>query len=147
MILFLDFDGVLHPEPPYDESQLFCRLPLLEDCLRSFPEVLIVISSAWRDTRTLDDLRGLFPEEIGRRIVGVTPNWRDIPELVETIGYQRHAEIEGWLRQADVPWEKWVAIDDRPWLFKPFLPNLVVCDPDVGLDEHSVQALHAKLKG
>lgn len=147
MILFLDFDGVLHPEPLYDESQLFCRLPMLEDCLSAFPEVSIVISSTWRDLRTLDELRELFSQEIGSRIVGTTPSWRDIPEIVATIGYQRHAEIEGWLRQAGVPWEKWVAIDDKPWLFKPFLSNLVVCDTAVGLDEHSIQALGFKLKG
>lgn len=147
MILFLDFDGVLHPEPLYDESQLFCRRPLLEDCLRQFPDVSIVISSTWRDNRTLDELRELFSEDIGRRIVGVTPSWRDIQEIADTIGYQRHAEVEGWLRQAGTPWEKWVAVDDKSWLFKPFLPNLVVCDTAVGLTDQSVQALCAKLKG
>lgn len=26
------------------------------------------------------------------------------------------------------PWEQWVAIDDKVYWFKPFLPNLVRCD-------------------
>jgi hypothetical protein len=30
LILFLDFDGVLHPQPCFADSA-FCRLPLLED--------------------------------------------------------------------------------------------------------------------
>ncbi|MFZ3000646.1 MAG: HAD domain-containing protein [Undibacterium umbellatum] len=48
MILFLDFDGVLHPEPCYDKTQLFSCLPRLEAILRDFPTVQIVISSTWR---------------------------------------------------------------------------------------------------
>jgi hypothetical protein len=39
-----------------------------------------------------------------------------------------------------MPWEKWVAIDD-----KPFLPNLMVCDSAVGIDETSIEILRAKL--
>lgn len=60
MFLFLDFDGVLHPEPLYGDGELFCRLPLLEALLREFPEVSIVVSSTWRDTRTVEELRKLF---------------------------------------------------------------------------------------
>ena len=55
MIVFLDFDGVLHPEfdpddpeRPKQNSDLFCRLPLIEAVLREFSQVEIVISSAWR---------------------------------------------------------------------------------------------------
>ena len=147
MILFLDFDGVLHPEPCHDGAQLFCRLPLLESLLREFPEVVIVVSSTWRGTRTVEALRALFSDDIGRRVIGATPSWRDLPELVEMIGYQRQAEIEGWLRQAGIPWEKWVALDDKPWLYRPFLPNLVHCDRTVGVDEAAISRLRAKLKG
>ncbi|MBS0308235.1 MAG: hypothetical protein JSS58_04610 [Proteobacteria bacterium] len=147
MILFLDFDGVLHPEPCQDDAQLFCRLPLLEGLLRDFPEVDLVISSTWRDKWTLDELRSKFSADIAKRIIGATPSWKDLLELFETIGYQRHAEIEGWLRQAGRPWEQWVAIDDKPWLYKPFLPNLVLCDTAVGIDEVVLQRLGAKLNG
>lgn len=147
MILFLDFDGVLHPEPCYDADQLFCRLPLLENLLREFPNVSIVVSSTWRDTHTVEELRALFSADIGRRLIGVTPSWRELPELVETIGFQRHAEIEAWLRQAGTPWEKWVAIDDKSWLFKPFLPNLVRCNTDIGMNEEVVEQLRSKFRG
>ena len=46
MILFLDFDGVLHPEPSLAKDA-FCRLPLIEEILQDFPQVQIVVSSAW----------------------------------------------------------------------------------------------------
>lgn len=41
-ILFLDFDGVLHPEHCH-ESKHFCCLPVLEDALRQAPEWQVVI--------------------------------------------------------------------------------------------------------
>ncbi len=137
MILFLDFDGVLHPEPCYDKTQLFSCLPRLEAILRDFPTVQIVISSTWRENRSLTDLKSLFSIDICARIIGATPDWKDIPDIVEVIGYQRHAEIEGWLRLSGEPWEDWVAVDDKPYLFKPFLRNLIKTDPAAGLDEHA----------
>jgi len=73
--LFLDFDGVLHPEPCFDRSRLFCQLPVLEAVLRDFPEVDIVISSSWRELLHLDDLKSLFSGDIAWRIVGVTPRF------------------------------------------------------------------------
>lgn len=50
-VLFLDFDGVTHPEVCTAE-QLFCCLPLIEEVLRRRPGVDIVISSSWRANTT-----------------------------------------------------------------------------------------------
>ncbi|MFZ3001111.1 MAG: HAD domain-containing protein [Undibacterium umbellatum] len=141
MILFLDFDGVLHSEPCYDKAQLFSCLPRLEAVLREFPEVQIVISSTWRESRTISELKSFFSFDIGERIIGATPLWTEISAIVEIIGYQRHSEIEGWLRQSCEPWRDWVAIDDKPYLFKPFLKNLVKTNPNVGFDESAEIAL------
>ena len=63
MILFLDFDGVLHPE--YSDRAVpdeiaFCHLPRFEAVLRDFPNVEIVISSTWRYHLPLDALRERF---------------------------------------------------------------------------------------
>lgn len=147
MILFLDFDGVLHPEPCCQDGDLFCRRPLFEAVMRDFPAVKIVISSTWRQTRSMDQLKALFSEDIAARVVGATPNWMDLPELMSVIGqYPRHVEVEGWLRQAGRPCEKWVAIDDRADWFKPFLPNLVRCDSNVGLNEEVAITLRRKLR-
>jgi hypothetical protein len=145
MILFLDFDGVLHPEPCLDQSMLFCRRRLLEDCLRDFPDVKIVITSTWRERHSLDAMRALFVPDIGARIIGVTPQWRDLLDLLSSMAYLRQVEVQGWLRQHGQPWTQWVALDDKPWLFKPFLSNLVTCDGEVGLDEITLQKLRSKL--
>lgn len=76
MILFLDFDDVLHPEPCYNHEKLFCYLPKLEKVLIDFPQVRIVLSSIWLETRTFDTLRDFFAlkyaiEPSGLRQVGV----------------------------------------------------------------------------
>ena len=55
-ILFLDFDGVLHP----DGIALFSRLGLLEEYLLKMPEIEIVISSTWRETQGFDELKNYF---------------------------------------------------------------------------------------
>jgi hypothetical protein len=75
MILFLDFDGVTHPEPCVHEN-VFCRLHLIESVLREreLRDVQIVISSSWREHHSLDDLRQFFSEDIQGRVVGVTPD-------------------------------------------------------------------------
>ena len=147
MILFLDFDGVLHPEPCYRDEDLFCKRSLFESVMRNFPHVEIVIASTWRDTRDLETLRGFFSEDIGKRMVGVTPSWRDLPDLLDVIGpYPRHVEIEGWLRQQQRVWEPWIALDDKAYWFKPFLSNLVLCDATTGLDLAVATTLRAKLQ-
>jgi len=146
MILFLDFDGVLHSEPCYDETQLFSCLPRLEATLRDFLEVKIVISSTWRESRSLSELQSFFSHDIGERIIGVTPSWRDIPGIVEVIGYQRHAEIEAWIRNSEMPWQQWIAVDDKSYLFKPFLPNLIKTSSSTGLDEIAIASLRQRLE-
>ena len=146
MILFLDFDGVLHPEINYREEELFSKRPLFETVLRGFPDVDIVISSTWRLNHSLDELRRKFSPDIAQRIIDVTPVYADFPELQLVIGqYQRHVEIEGWLRRTQRVWEPWIALDDKSYLFKPFLKNLVR-SKNAGLDEEVAGILHYKLK-
>jgi hypothetical protein len=134
MILFLDFDGVLHSEPCYDQTKLFCFLPRLEKVLRDYPQIDVVISSTWRESRTLHELQGFFSADIAPRVVGVTPSWRDYPDLFEVNGFQRHTEILAWIRYSSEPWVKWVAVDDKAFLFKPFLKNLVRTSSLTGFD-------------
>ena len=54
-ILFLDFDGVTHPDPCRKESFLG-QLPLIEDVLREHRQVDVVISSSWRYDHRLHEL-------------------------------------------------------------------------------------------
>ncbi|MFC3106396.1 HAD domain-containing protein [Undibacterium arcticum] len=65
MILFLDFDGVLHRFG--DRIADYCRfLPRLEAELRDYPDVKIAVSSDWRKHHTLEELKGFFSADIGK---------------------------------------------------------------------------------
>ncbi|WP_144967686.1 HAD domain-containing protein [Herbaspirillum lusitanum] len=145
MLLFLDFDGVLHPAIYKNNSDLFCRRSLLENSLRNCQHVDVVITSTWRENRTLEELRSLFSTDIRSRIIGKTPNWRDIQSPSEMGSYVRQAEVKSWLLHADKNWESWVVLDDQPHLFRPFLSNLVRTDPAIGLTNEICLILEEKL--
>jgi hypothetical protein len=127
MILFLDFDGVLHPEPIRGRS--FQHLAALAAALAPYPDVCIVVSSSWRERRTLDDLRRYLPD-VAERVVGATPV---VP------GNSRQREIEAWL--AESPTERWLALDDMPVLFDPDCPWLLAVDGAKGLDRAALLRL------
>lgn len=154
MILFLDFDGVLHPESLNSRQPLLCHLPLLEDVLREFPQVEVVISSTWR-LRWLDaylatiELRKHFAPDIAQRVVDVTPHHTQLdPNTTpdSLFAYRRHREIEAWLRANRPPGTTWVALDDRAYWFKPFLKNLLATDPETGLTTQDLDALRRRFK-
>lgn len=126
MILFLDFDGVLHPlffrpELPPEESKPFCYLPRLAGVLRDFPSVEVVISSTWRLSYDLNQIRERFPVDLQARVIGVTPYFSDD----ERFGV-RQQEAEKWLAEHR-PGSPWIALDDMRTCW-PFLSNLIWCD-------------------
>jgi hypothetical protein len=140
-ILFLDFDGVLHPEF-CQPSRYFGQLPLLEEYLRSQPEISIVISSTWRLNHSLAALKESFSADIAARIVDVTPQFALLSNVPETlVAYHREAECDAWLRQNQLVASPWLALDDRSWLFRPFSKHLVLTDGSVGLTVETVDTL------
>jgi hypothetical protein len=145
MILFLDFDGVLHPDPCHRREQLFCQLPLLESVLRAVPSVEIVISSTWRLQYLLEQLQQLFSPDIGPRIIGVTPVLEVSDPLRHPPRYPRQIEIDAWLKQSNRSSEAWIALDDREEWFEPGLACLVCCDARTGLSEKVAKTLRRKL--
>jgi len=126
MILFLDFDGVLHPlftrpELPPEESWPFCYLPRLAAVLRDYPSVEIVISSTWRLQRDLEQLREPFPDDLRPRVIGTTPHLFDD----ERFG-ARQREALHWLAHHR-PGSPWIALDDLRTCW-PADDRLVWCD-------------------
>lgn len=120
--LFLDFDGVLHLEAdtfydPFNQLVNFCAALRRGDPQQ---QVGIVISSAWRHTETLDELRAHFPPDIQQRILDVTPDLNDYQGVPTGL---RQREIEHWM-QAHAPFGHWLAIDDRAYYFDTKCPNL-----------------------
>ena len=127
-VLFLDIDGVLHPETCSPESN-FCCLPNFCNVLRHVdPEqrVPVVISSMWRQYNTLSSMREAFPSVIAAQIVGVTP-YLTIEQLRSVVDWgplggeqskdrHRQREITMWMH-AYAPEGQWLAIDDHPEYF------------------------------
>jgi hypothetical protein len=143
--LFLDFDGVLHPEHCH-ASLHFCRLGIFEQAMRRVADVQIVISSTWRFEKTLAELRACFAADIAARITGCCPLYtrlHDVPEHLA--GYEREAECAAWLRQQGLAWSPWLAVDDRSWLFRPFNRNLLLVDGRTGLDQPTCELLIHRL--
>lgn len=132
-VVALDFDGVLHPEDGQLENE-FCFMQNFCELLRAVdPEgkAGIIVTSDWRLERNLDELKAMFPPDIGQRIVGKTI---DLHELMSTsiwdvsgVSYRpkatRQKEIEMWL-ESNAPFAKWLAIDDRSQGFRYDCENL-----------------------
>ena len=139
MFIFLDIDGVLVPEKKFDTSvrkedllkfDPTC-LKEFENVLRHYPQVLVVISSSWREVFPFEVVRPLFSPDIAQRVVGFTPFLDST--LIHQFKYIRHQEVLKYLRQnnaADIPW---VAIDDIPEHY-PSDVQIVVTDAYSGFD-------------
>lgn len=97
-VLMLDIDGVLHP----GQSGTLIYLPLLETWLRAHPDVDVVISSNWRETHALDELRNFFSIELRERVIGCTPVLPNSTRLDEILFVVREYGIT-----------QWAALDDR----------------------------------
>ena len=142
-ILFLDFDGVTHPDP-CDKERLFESLPLLESVLRSFPDVQVVLSTTWRQNYPIGELRDLFSNDIVARVIGGTPAISDYDRDWYPVALSerpRQREVEAWLHQNRTLAHPWVAIDDRPLWFNTECPNLLVTDRTIGFTESNADQL------
>ncbi len=81
MWIFLDIDGVLVPEKQFDnyvsKEDILKFDPTclneFENVLRCYPEVLVVISSSWREVFSFEVVRPLFSPDIAERVVGFPP--------------------------------------------------------------------------
>jgi hypothetical protein len=152
MILFLDFDGVLHPEPCYSD-EAFCRLPLIESILRDFANVQIVVSSSWRldwkdPVESTAQMRKHFAPDIALRVIGVTPDHRYLERSTAPQGlgeYPREWECARWLRQHRTKGVPWLALDDRAWWFTPNSPHVMIVDCDSGFTADNETELRQRL--
>ena len=154
MIVFLDFDGVLHPEDTDIKADLLSRLPLVEEVLREFPSAEIVISSAWRlnwphQTLATLELRRHFAEDIAPRVIGVTPNFihldrRNAPDGLYL--YRRQWECEMWMRAHRPPCTPWMALDDRAYWFRPFSEHLMEFERNTAFTPEHQPEFRARLK-
>jgi hypothetical protein len=101
----------------------------------------------------LELLQSFFADDLQARVLGVTPpahlllgptESRSEAEREVAIG-ERQYEIEQWIADSGAPAQPWVALDDDATLFRPGCPNLVVCDPTVGLTVSQLNELDVML--
>lgn len=153
MLLFLDFDGVLHHNAL--DNGLFIRVPLLEQWLERWPGVDVAISSSWRTAHSQEELVEMLGPAIGGRVVGCTPvpPRDEVGKVYVPVGaprrYERQSEIEAWLASSWHPDRPWVALGDMAFLFQPDCQRLVVCDGRIGITEDTLLLLddHAARAG
>jgi hypothetical protein len=161
-VIFLDFDGVLHPEDCAQRDN-FCFLPNFCEALGAADpggKTPIVISSLWRHHCTLRQLRGYFPVDIAPRIAGVTPymSAHEVERVKDWSRYggdqsrirHRQREIIMWMN-AHAPQGNWLAIDDRESYFHKDTPHLflvpkLVYQGDSGITERQKEALTQRLR-
>lgn len=148
VIVFLDFDGVLHPQyvgQPVPDAVVFCHLPRFETVMREFPGVEIVISSLWRYQFSLSNLRARFSEDIRQRIIGTTPlaSYAD----GAYVPAKREQEILRWLADNQRIGEAWLALDDAVWQFQKHQDRVVACVHYRGFDEEVADELRTRLLG
>lgn len=158
VILFLDFDGVLHPDAAFlvkgrptlkAEGELFMWAPLLIKTLADFPEVQIVLSTSWARELSFSRARRWLPGELRARVVGST--WHSAMSFKRD-GFRglsawwdeatRYQQIKRYAGRAGLT--DWVAIDDQPegWGADD-LDKLVHTHSETGLSDRVVLALLA----
>ncbi|WP_309251994.1 HAD domain-containing protein [Paraburkholderia unamae] len=156
VVLYLDFDGVLHPENvwrrlrtgPYVVSpaghELFEHAELLVRCLEPYPALRIVLSTSWvRVFRSVQKVARRLPPDLRSRVIGATFHGRmdsvrfgALPRGVQVWGDVCRRKPVAWLALDD---------DDAGW---PAVcrRNLVRTDHVHGISAPSVLAeLQARL--
>lgn len=141
MLIFLDFDGVMHAnynDPP------FSRAALLWKILRALPEARVVFSTSWRDNYAFDRMVNLTTRnggnDLAHRFIGNTPNL----EAEGRYG-RRDLEIQSWLTTNNHT-GAWLALDDMAELFTRDHPNLYLVDGNTGLTKADVKKIIEKLR-
>jgi hypothetical protein len=147
MILFLDFDGVLHPQAVVQEEKLFCCRSHLWAVLEAVPTIEVVFSTTWRRNHRFEELVSLVTqgggEHLANRFIGTTPDaLRN--EFSDTYR-SRESECLAWLYGNGEPWREWIAVDDIAYWFSFPQPRLVLIDPATGLTTSDVARITDKL--
>ena len=139
MWVFVDFDGVLRRISSAPNAFDADCLEHFEATIRKYAAVRIAISSSWRRVEALGVLRGYFSDDIGARILGVTP------EALDDEPHVRYREIREYLRLRDELDTPWVAIDDYADHFPQNAPLLLV-DSNRGFDARCAGRLSRMLE-
>ncbi|POF41200.1 hypothetical protein B0D71_18385 [Pseudomonas laurylsulfativorans] len=149
-ILFLDFDGVLHPDAVYlsrqgptlkAEGTLFMWAPILAKLLDDFPMISLVLSTGWVRHLGYKRALGFLPLELRERVIGATwhssmaKGWVDENQWD---GRTRYDQICRYAARSKL--RHWIALDDdvQGWA-EGAAQHLIACVPDLGLSSAQTQ--------
>lgn len=117
-ILYLDFDGVLHPGEVYrirgqivlkcDGISLFEWAPLLVECLEPYSDVRIILSTSWVRVLSFSKARAWLPEALARRVIGAT--WHSAMNQAWWSGLSRYEQVTRHAQRHRI--SRWLAVDD-----------------------------------
>ncbi len=123
MILFLDFDGVLHDSEVYAENRrtpvlrsldpersLFEYAPLLIEALEEHPDIQIVLSTSWVPCLSFNVSKRHLPKELQRRVIGATYHRHAFRERQTWFYFPRYEQIEFYVLRHQL--KHWIALDD-----------------------------------
>jgi len=138
LLIFLDFDGVLHyffPKAgiPDEDNKFFALIPNFETVINRYKNQVdfkIVISSSWREIKTIAELKSPFSMEIQKLIVGITPI-----HFGSGTG-SRLKECEMWMQQNEYT-GNWIGIDDNLDIWN-YHQNVVFCEDGLFSNEMNV---------
>lgn len=158
VVLYLDLDGVVQHESVFWHPRrgiymnpslppgrvLFEWLHYLEDALKPFPDVALVLSSSWCVRPGYSKTLQRFPAALRARFIGGTYHRRHHGQdwLVKSafLGTPRCEQILADVRRRKP--RQWLALDDDvdDWP-RSALANLVACDGSTGLSDPLVRQL------
>lgn len=138
ILIFLDIDGVLHPHEHYRQAYFSC-LPRLEALLHAYPGVKIVVTSSWRESFDLHELRRFFSTEMAPRVIGLTPCIDDGKP------FRRYREIQQFLAQDGVLEIPWLALDDMAFHYPMPCQQLILCNLRTGFSEEEERQMRRLL--
>jgi hypothetical protein len=155
-VLFLDFDGVLHPDDVYRTrsglelrapGQLMMHAGILIEILKEFPQVKISLSTSWVRILGYRRARAALPPEL--QVLTVSSTWHSRMPKAPLEGYDmfsRYQQIRTAVTRAGLT--NWIALDDDPFESWPDQDRrLIRTDPYLGLSSVPTQKeLRVKLK-
>lgn len=137
IIVFVDFDGVMHPAKG---GGYFCRQAEFAKVLGELDDLAgapakVVVSSSWREGPILRLADGGFDREQAAVFLGVDPD-RVLGAAPLIDHGRRDLEILAWLEGSGRASAPWLAIDDDPLLFPDdsVHSRTLFTDPSIGLE-------------